>query len=759
MASRSSVVVAAVAAAVAWRVGQGVGGDEARPAPAPRRRGGWRLASPSPRRAYGAWRARKNVAACERDLAAFRESGVTTATLRDVVTYRAEQWWATTASGIPLTLLAASVGFVLAGSLAYAAATGDDWEDALFASWLFVADPAAHAGVTGAAATAVGFVMTVVGLVIFGFVVSVTSEVMGARVEALKLGNSAVVEQDHTLVLGYSENLRPLIAQVALERARRRRRRRAHGSHPHRGPHEGRRLLRVRRGAARENVATTATVALALVAAAGDLRRSAPTAKCVVVLADHDVGADESDAKVMRAVLALSAFPKLRATLVAEVRDADNAGERAAREPPPHRELLGFEGDEFYLRHWPALVGKTFRELVEGDLLEGAVAVGLRRSDGAIELDAVDATIREGDEVIVIAEDDDTYGLRDARAALGAESARGVARGRLVDAERADVQPRRVVRPAALPLPRLAQRHRGHGRLPRRGRAAGSQLTIAAPLPIRDRDEQMVADGRGRRGPLRRLSLRHVVDTVVSRAALERLPLDTCDAVLILSDQGTEDPHHADSLALATLVLVRDVQRRGPRHAAATTASPRGAGVVAVLTSRGRGRRASPGPGDGEPLEERVSSASRGSRGRRLDEPLEAQLSRSSTSSLANDRTPSLPLPGAGRGGACAVVTELRDISLQRNVRSSGLADCDFVASHELVARIVAMVSERAEYVAPGAIATFRDVAVAALDHGDVAIGTLLDGADLVLNPRDKISAPRAWSPDDSVAVIAAQPA
>ena len=35
----------------------------------------------------------------------------------------------------------------------------------------------------------------------------------------------------------------------------------------------------------------------------------------------------------------------------------------------------------------------------------------------------------------------------------------------------------------------------------------------------------------------------------------------------------------------------------------------------------------------------------------------------------------------------------------------------------------------------------------------------VLDGADLALNPRDKISAPRAWSPDDSVAVIAAQPA
>ncbi|KAH8071677.1 ATP binding protein [Aureococcus anophagefferens] len=292
----------------------------------------------------------------------------------------------------------------------------------------------------------------------------------------------------------------------------------------------------------------------------------------------------------MRAVLALSAFPKLRGHVVAEVRDVDNAENvrlvsrhpiecvvandaigrmmiNCARQPllaSVLQELLGFEGDEFYLRHWPALVGKTFRELVEGDLLEGAVAVGLRRSDGAIELDAVDATIREGDEVIAIAETT-TPTVPTRRARWRRKRAESPAGGSSTPSARtcslvgsSDPQHylflgwRNDIADMVAYLDEVAP--------------PGSQLTIAAPLPIRDRDEQMVADGRGRRGPLRRLSLRHVVDTVVSRA-LERLPLDTCDAVLILSDQGTEDPHHADSLALATLVLVRDVQRRGPRHA------------------------------------------------------------------------------------------------------------------------------------------------------------------------------------------------
>ena len=54
------------------------------------------------------------------------------------------------------------------------------------------------------------------------------------------------------------------------------------------------------------------------------------------------------------------------------------------------------------------------------------------------------------------------------------------------------------------------------------------------------------------------------------------------------------------------------------------------------------------------------------------------------------------------------MVTELRDISLQRNVRASGLAEGDFVASNELVARIVAMISERAEACPPDAAPTPR---------------------------------------------------
>ena len=78
---------------------------------------------------------------------------------------------------------------------------------------------------------------------------------------------------------------------------------------------------------------------------------------------------------------------------------------------------------------------------------------------------------------------------------------------------------------------------------------AGSSLTIASPLPVLERERQMTADGRHDRGPLVHVDLDHVVDTCVSRAALERVELSTYDAILILSDQDCGNPDHADSRA------------------------------------------------------------------------------------------------------------------------------------------------------------------------------------------------------------------
>ena len=213
-----------------------------------------------------------------------------------------------------------------------------------------------------------------------------------------------------------------------------------------------------------------------------------------------------------------------------------------------------------------------------------------------------------------------------------------------------------------------------------------STLTIAAQLPLDEREVQMMADGRHRRAGLKNLTLSHIVESVVSRHALETLPLLHCDAILILSDQGhSGDPTHADSLALAALMLTRDIQRRWCSDMS-TALPPLAKGIPLELASDRRPRQT-----EAHPVEEVGGAPS--SHWHALRQSHRSGRRRRASRELNSE---------------CTVVTELRDISLQRNVRASGLAEGDFVASNELVARIVAMISERAEASTPSSISTAK---------------------------------------------------
>jgi len=73
-------------------------------------------------------------------------------------------------------------------------------------------------------------------------------------------------------------------------------------------------------------------------------------------------------------------------------------------------DILGFENAEFYIKRWPELDGMRF-----GDVLisfPDAVPCGVKVASkaGKILMNPDDEyVLREGDEVLVIAEDDDTY--------------------------------------------------------------------------------------------------------------------------------------------------------------------------------------------------------------------------------------------------------------------------------------------------------------------------------------------------------------
>lgn len=73
-------------------------------------------------------------------------------------------------------------------------------------------------------------------------------------------------------------------------------------------------------------------------------------------------------------------------------------------------DILGFENCEFYIERWPQLDGITFDEVLIS--FPEAIPCGVKAASygGKIILNPDDSyVLQEGDEVLVIAEDDDTY--------------------------------------------------------------------------------------------------------------------------------------------------------------------------------------------------------------------------------------------------------------------------------------------------------------------------------------------------------------
>ena len=73
-------------------------------------------------------------------------------------------------------------------------------------------------------------------------------------------------------------------------------------------------------------------------------------------------------------------------------------------------DILGFENAEFYIKRWPQLDGLHFEDVLIS--FPDAVPCGVKvaAEGGKINLNPDDSyVLKEGDEILVIAEDDDTY--------------------------------------------------------------------------------------------------------------------------------------------------------------------------------------------------------------------------------------------------------------------------------------------------------------------------------------------------------------
>ncbi|RAL39544.1 unnamed protein product [Cuscuta campestris] len=469
-----------------------------------------------------------------------------------------------------LALLFATFFLIGYGGLALYAVSDRSITESLWLSWTFVADSGNHADMVGIGSRIVSVLISSGGMLIFAMMLGLVSDAISEKVDSLRKGKSEVIEINHILILGWSDKLGSLLKQLAIANMS-----------------IGGGVVVVLAERDKEEMETDISklefdfMGTSVICRSGsplilaDLKKvSVSKARAIIVLAS-DEKADQSDARALRVVLSLIGVKEgLRGHVVVEMSDLDSeplvklvGGDlvetvvahdvigrlmiKCALQPGLAQiweDILGFENAEFYIKRWPQLDGQCFRDVLIS--FPDAIPCGVKEAEngGQIIINPDDSyVLKEGDEILFIAEDDDTY------APSPLPEIHGCGFPRIIDPPkfperilfcgwRRDIDDMIMVLEALL--------------------APGSELWMFNEVVEKDR-ERRLTDGNLDISKLVNIKLIHREGNAVIRRHLESLPLETFDSILILADASLEDSIvHSDSRSLATLLLIRDIQSK-----------------------------------------------------------------------------------------------------------------------------------------------------------------------------------------------------
>jgi len=454
------------------------------------------------------------------------------------------------------------------------------YTEGMWIAWEYLNDPAAHAGNDPGAMRAVGLVVSMIGLFIFAMLMGFVFDLITVNMEELRKGKSMVVEKDHTLILGWSDKIYTILLELCD----------ANESRPDgtmggvivilATPGEGtcpdckddmiaeldERIDEERRKC------TKFVIRVGSPMLASDLAKvAAHAARSIIILCDDDGEATRADAAVLRGVVSLgAALPaSSEAHVVSQIRDVDCipllklvCSDRvetvvshdivgrlmimSVRQPglaKVYEALLGFEGDEFYIEAWPQTIGKRFGDLFQH--FPDAVPLGIRTEDGTVVMKpSMDRLVAEGEEILVLSEDDDTYTFVEASCDCppGPEATE-------------HVQP-----PEKMLIVGWRRDFRDMIELMNDLVAEGSEIHVLCNKEEEEREQELEDTGLDF-GKLTNLELIHHVG--FARRHFERLPLEDFTSCMIVADEESEDDlMNSDSQCIQTLLLIRDVQMK-----------------------------------------------------------------------------------------------------------------------------------------------------------------------------------------------------
>jgi voltage-gated potassium channel Kch len=408
-------------------------------------------------------------------------------------------------------------------------------------------------------------VVTFGGVFVVSALIGIINNGIEDKMDELRKGRSAVLETDHTLILGWNTQIFTIISELILANESRK-----SGA-----------VIVVLADQDKVEMEDAINSRIAdmkntrIICRSGnpidltDLEIASPhTARSILVLAD---GADP-DTHVIKSVLALTNNPNRHAEpyhIVTQIRDPKNMdvikmlGVKDQVQPIltndliarvvaqtsrqsglslVYTELMNFGGDEIYFKQEPELLGKTYGEALHA--YETSTLMGIRTADGTIAMNpSMDTRIQSGDQIFVIAEDDDKIKLS------------GISRTPL------DEDLIRVSGAVSKPKPEKALIlgwNRSGATIIRELDnyvAKGSQVTIVSDMY--DLEKQL----RLEIGKLKNQKVTVQEGDIRDRGLLESLEATEYDHVIVLAYSHLEQ-QEADAITLITLLHLRDIAER-----------------------------------------------------------------------------------------------------------------------------------------------------------------------------------------------------
>jgi ion channel POLLUX/CASTOR len=336
-----------------------------------------------------------------------------------------------------LGLLSLLLVIVAAIILTVTGFTQDDAEtmgfvEAAWKSLMRTLDPGTMGGDTGWGFRIVMLGVTLGGIFIVSTLIGVLASGISNKLDELRKGHSFVVETGHTLILGWSEKIFPVISELIVANSNQR--------NPViviLAPKDKVEMEDEINSKIQDSKNTRIICRSGSTVDLYDIEIVNPHgAKSIIIISPED---NEPDISVIKTILALTNNPKRKNEnyhIVAEISDHKNKDVaemignnevtlihtedlisrviaqtcRQSGLSIVYTELLDFDGAEIYFNEEPSLNGRTFKDAIMA--YEDSTVIGLRYNDGRIQINPpMDTKIQSGDKLIAISEDDDTIKL------------------------------------------------------------------------------------------------------------------------------------------------------------------------------------------------------------------------------------------------------------------------------------------------------------------------------------------------------------